>query len=164
VVLALLCTDAGAASLSQLRHREHRQARTLSRYEGTLRFFANHAWLVRRPPTRSIALREIRKARVWVAVIRRELAETRASLRPRPQSVPQIICAVFGPECSKALQVFFCESRYSTSARNGQYFGIGQMGSAERARFGGSSLDPWDQVRAAYAYYRVAGWSPWQCA
>jgi hypothetical protein len=136
----------------------------LHRYAGTLVFFRRHAWLVRRPPTRPIALREIRKARVWVAVIRRELGETRASLRPRPQSVPQIICAVFGPECSKALQVFFCESRYSTSARNGQYFGIGQMGSAERARFGGSSLDPWDQIRAAYRYWQVAGWGPWSCA
>jgi hypothetical protein len=118
----------------------------LHRYAGTLVFFRRHAWLVRRPPTRPIALREIRSARVWVAVIRRELAETRASL------------------CAKALSVARCESRFSTSATNGQYFGVFQMGAGERARFGGSSLDAWDQVRAAYAYYRVAGWSPWQCA
>jgi hypothetical protein len=136
----------------------------LHRYAGTLVFFRRHAWLVRRPPTRPVALREIRSARVWVAVIRRELAETRASLRPRPSSVPQIICAVFGDACAKALSVARCESRFSTSATNGQYFGVFQMGAGERARFGGSSLDAWDQVRAAYAYYRVAGWSPWQCA
>jgi hypothetical protein len=96
-------------------------------------------------------------------VIRRELAETRASLRPAPRSVPQIICQVFGSECSTALRVFACESGYSTRATNGQYFGIAQMGAGERARFGGSTLDPREQVRAAHAYWRVAGWRPWTC-
>jgi len=38
------------------------------------------------------------------------------------------------------------------------------MGASERARYGGSSSDPWEQVRAAYAYYRDAGWAPWACA
>jgi hypothetical protein len=78
--------------------------------------------------------------------------------------VPAIICQVFGGECGKALQVAACESHYSVSARNGRFLGVFQMGDRERARFGGSSLDPWDQVRAAYAYYRLAGWAPWSCA
>jgi hypothetical protein len=83
---------------------------------------------------------------------------------PRVSSVPQIIVAVFGAAAPEALHVALCESHYYTGATNGQYFGIFQMGSSERARFGGSSLDPWDQVRAAYRYYSVAGWGPWACA
>lgn len=55
----------------------------LHRYTGTLVFFRRHSWLVRRPPTRPIALREIRRARVWLAVLGRELAETRAALNVR---------------------------------------------------------------------------------
>lgn len=148
------------ASVSTLHHRQHRQERSLHRWVGTRTFFRNHP-----PQARSrIGRREMAKARVWIRVIRRELAETRVALRPRVYSVPQIICAVFGQACAKALSVASCESRFSVYARNGQYLGIFQMGEAERARFGGSSCDVWDQVRAAYAYYRVAGWGPWQCA
>jgi hypothetical protein len=148
------------ASVSTLHHRQHRQQLSLHRWVGTRTFFAHHP----RQASTPIGRRAMRKARVWIRVIRRELAETRAQLQPRPRSVPQIICAVFRTECSKALSVAACESRFSTGASNGQYFGLFQMGAGERARFGGSSLDPWDQVRAAYAYYRVAGWTPWECA
>lgn len=83
---------------------------------------------------------------------------------PKIRSVPDIICAVFGANCAKALSVALCESHYSPRATNGQYWGIFQMGSRERAMFGGSSSDPWDQVRAAYRYFSVAGWGPWECA
>jgi hypothetical protein len=149
------------ASVSTLQHRQHRQTHLLHRYQGTVRFFHRHPRQARSP----IGRRETRKARVWVRVLRHELAETRAALRPpRPRSVPQIICAVFGPECGRALQVFGCESRYSVTARNGQYFGVAQMGENERRIYGGSSLDPWGQIRAAYRYWQVAGWGPWSCA
>lgn len=100
-------------------------------------------------------------------IIRRELAETRAGLRVkvrRSYTVPQIICAVFGPQCGKALSVAACESHFSPYAVNGQFFGVFQMGAWERARFGGSSIDPWEQVRAAYRYWLLAGWGPWECA
>lgn len=110
----------------------------------------------------------MRKAHIWIRVIHRELAQTMAALRPKvvtsSASVPAIICAVFGPNCSKAQSVALCESHFSVYARNGQYLGIFQMGSNERARFGGSSFDAWDQVRAAYAYFSVSGWTPWACA
>lgn len=132
----------------------------MHRHLGTVRFFKNHPWLARTVPGR----RALHVARVWIPIVRRELAETRAALKPKPQSVPQIICEVFGRNCATALRVFNCESHYYVGARNGQYFGIAQMGSAERARFGGSSLDPWDQVRAAYRYFSIAGWGPWECA
>ncbi len=49
-----------------------------------------------------------------------------------------------------------------TSARNGQFLGMFQMGSSERARYGHGS-DPWSQARAAHRYWLVSGWGPWQC-
>lgn len=136
---------------------------TLHANQSTLRFFRHHRWLTR-GRTRPIALREIRRAQVWVRVVRRELAETRAALRPKPRSVPAIICQVFGQSCSKAVAVARCESTLSVYARNGQYVGLFQMGARERQMYGGSSMDAWEQTRAAYAYYRRAGWGPWECA
>jgi hypothetical protein len=63
----------------------------------------------------------------------------------------------------EAVRVARCESGFRTHARNGQYRGIFQMGSSERARFGhGSTVMA--QARAAHSYYRLAGgWGPWEC-
>lgn len=72
------------------------------------------------------------------------------------------ICKTFGRYCSQALRVSWCESRWSIYARNGQYLGLFQMGSYARSRYGHGS-DAWTQARAAYAYFRDSGWSPWQC-
>ena len=79
-------------------------------------------------------------------------------------SVTRAICQVFGPYCSQALRVAWCESRYQTTARNGSYLGLFQMGSYARARYG-HGADAWTQARAAYRYFRDAGysWSPWAC-
>jgi len=78
--------------------------------------------------------------------------------------VRTIICQVFGPYCSQALRVAWCESRYSTWASNGQYLGLFQMGSYARARYG-HGADAWTQARAARAYFIDSGrnWSPWSC-
>jgi hypothetical protein len=50
---------------------------------------------------------------------------------------------VFGDYCGQALRVARCESGYRTTAQNGQYLGIFQMGSNERRLFGhgASALD-----------------------
>jgi hypothetical protein len=82
----------------------------------------------------------------------------------RPVTVTAIICAVFGPYCSQALRVAWCESRYRVYARNGQYLGIFQLGSHERATYGGGS-DAWSQAVAAFRYFVASGrdWSPWEC-
>jgi hypothetical protein len=61
-----------------------------------------------------------------------------------------------------ALTVARCESSLNPRARNGQYRGIFQMGSAERARFGHSRF-ALGQARAALRYWRLAGWAPWSC-
>ena len=64
----------------------------------------------------------------------------------------------------KAFDVAWCESRFKTSATNGQYLGIWQLGAPERARYGhGPSAS--SQARAAHRLYAVAGWRPWvNCA
>lgn len=81
----------------------------------------------------------------------------------RLASVPQIIEQVFGSNAWAAKNVALCESHFSVTASNGQYWGVFQMGRSERARFGGSSTDAWDQVRAAYRYFLRSGWGPWSC-
>ena len=75
------------------------------------------------------------------------------------------ICSVFGSYCDEAVAVARCESRLSTSAQNGQYLGLFQMGSYERRLFGhGSSAR--EQAVAAHRYFVRSGrdWSPWSCS
>lgn len=74
------------------------------------------------------------------------------------------ICRVFGRYCSQALRVSWCESRWLTTAQNGQYLGLFQMGYWERRTYGhGSTAEA--QSRAALRYFRASGrdWSPWSC-
>lgn len=75
-----------------------------------------------------------------------------------------IICKTFGRYCSQALAVSWCESKWYVWAANGQYLGLFQMGSSERARYGHGS-GAWAQSRAAYRYFVASGrdWSPWSC-
>ena len=76
----------------------------------------------------------------------------------------RVICGVFGPYCSQALRVAWCESRFSTTAQNGQYLGLFQMGSFARARYG-HGTDAWTQSEAAFRYFADSGfsWGPWSC-
>ena len=71
---------------------------------------------------------------------------------------------MFGPYCGQALRVAYCESRFDVNARNGQYLGLFQMGSRERAIYG-HGAGAWAQSRAALRYFRAAGysWRPWTC-
>ena len=66
---------------------------------------------------------------------------------------------------AKAIDVAYCESGPNLwpYARNGQYLGMFQFGGYARSAFG-FSWSPWEQSRAAYRYWRVSGWAPWQCA
>lgn len=42
------------------------------------------------------------------------------------------------------------------------YWGLWQMGTSERERYG-HAWNVWGQARAAARYWRAAEWSPWQC-
>ena len=105
-----------------------------------------------------------RPYRRWVA----RLWEKRATLYCKAAadlSDPvRAIYSVFGSAADEAVRVFRCESGLSIYANNnGTYLGIAQMGPYARSRYGHSNT-LLGQLRAAYAYYRDAGWRPWECA
>jgi len=87
-------------------------------------------------------------------------------------SPASIICSVFGSHCSEAISVATCESHLNVHAVNAgndgragtadDYDGLFQFGSFARAHYG-FAWDALTQARAAYRYWRDAGWSPWQC-
>ena len=101
-------------------------------------------------------------ARRWID---RELNETLNLLRPASSpNVQETICGVFGAYCSQAIRVAHCETggTFDTHAANGQYLGLFQMGSTERATYG-HGPSALEQAQAAYRYFKVSGrdWSPW---
>ncbi|HXG76405.1 MAG TPA: hypothetical protein VNJ53_07540 [Gaiellaceae bacterium] len=140
------------------------------RYLGAVRFHEKRRALLatrRQGPDARTALRRARRllartnvaiGRLRVLIARRE-ARRLAALPPR-----RAICAVFGRYCGQALRVAWCESRLATTARNGQYLGLFQMGSSERRRFGHGGT-AYAQSRAAHRYFVRSGrdWSPWSC-
>lgn len=75
------------------------------------------------------------------------------------------ILYVFGPVYGpQALRVASCESGRGIWAQNGQYLGMFQMGSSERAIYGHGNT-PLAQAQAAHRYFVASGrdWSPWSC-
>ncbi|HEY1248824.1 MAG TPA: hypothetical protein VGE97_07555 [Nitrososphaera sp.] len=64
------------------------------------------------------------------------------------------------------MSVVRCETggTYSIWARNGQYLGIFQMGSNERATYGHGNT-AWQQAISAYRYFAASNysWGPWSC-
>lgn len=94
----------------------------------------------------------------------RTIRRLRAELVSREIGPTLAIRLVFGPYAEQALRVAWCESRWHTGARNGQYLGLFQMGSYARGRYGHAS-DALGQAQAAYRYFVESGrdWSPWEC-
>jgi hypothetical protein len=153
-----------------LDERLERKVATLRKYRGTIRFFESRRSLfvanAQHTQARSslaYAKKRVRQLMQTVAALRAKVhartAKKLASLPPRAA-----ICTVFGSYCQEALAIAWCESRLSTSAQNGQYLGLFQMGSSERRLFGhGQSAR--DQAVAAHRYFVRSGrdWSPWAC-
>lgn len=103
-----------------------------------------------------------------IAVTTAGTPERGAPEKPRrgtPAYRAWIIHRVFGIYGWQAVRVARCESGLSNWAKNGQYLGMFQMGSSERARYGHSNRSPWVQARAAHRYFVASGrdWSPWAC-
>jgi hypothetical protein len=182
-MLVVAAGTAGAASTSNeaLSARLADHVDKLEHSRTVLRFFRNHRWLLhdarfRREAHRQLRTHTLRVRRVerHVAAIRKELRERRAAIRARKAAKRRAaaalrtptgaICAVFKGNCREALAVARCESNFSTSARNGQYLGLFQMGSFARGLYGHGS-SPLSQARAAYRYFVDSGrdWSPWSC-
>ena len=151
-----------------------RHLKTMKRDTQVLGFFDSHRWLLSDPRFATEAKRQLRRHTASLARSRARLARTKEELRKRRQvrrlaataAMPprKAICAVFGSHCGQALAVARCESGLQTTARNGQYLGLFQMGSQER-RLYGHSPRAIDQVKAAHRYFVSSGrdWSPWSC-
>jgi hypothetical protein len=154
-----------------LEDRLEQKLEAVEKHRSVLRFFSNHRSLLSSADDRPHALKALRRARRdlaratrTIAVIRRVLARREA--RRKANAPPKVaICDVFGRRyCRQALSVAWCESRLSTSAQNGQYLGLFQMGSYARGLFGHGQT-PRRQALAAHRYFVVSGrdWSPWSC-
>ena len=109
------------------------------------------------------ANRRVGQLTTTVATLRAKVAKRDA--RRLSGLEPKIaICSVFGDHCHEAVAVASCESHLSTTAQNGQYLGLFQMGSYERRLFGhGATAHA--QAVAAHRYFVRSGrdWSPWGC-
>ena len=147
-----------------------RKLRELRRYRGTVRFYQLHPRLLKeglKQGNARVTLRDARRRLVRltpaIASLRHAIARTAAhrfaALPPR-----RAICAVFGSDCRAAVAVAWCESRLSTTAENGQYLGLFQMGATAR-RLYGHGPTAHEQAIAAHRYYVDSGrdWSPWSC-
>jgi hypothetical protein len=170
----LLASTAFALASSTTPHGVAAALQTAKRDRQALRFFANHAWLLKDPRFAAEARRQVAAHRRSLAAAQRRLAAHRAGVKRtqvarrlasvRAHTPETEICRVFGPRCSEALHVARCESGMRTDAVNGQYLGLFQMGSQERRLFGhGASAG--EQARAAHRYFVASGrdWSPWSC-
>ena len=156
-----------AETLDELLEQKLEAAR---KYRSTIRFFGNHRELLSSREHYAKATASLRTARTRLAQLQRTIAKLRSVIRQRDArrlaAMPPraAICHVFGPRCREAIAVAWCESRLHTSARNGQYLGLFQMGAYERRLFGHGPTAK-TQAEAAHRYFVLSGrdWSPWGC-
>lgn len=80
------------------------------------------------------------------------------------------ILYIFGSHSQEAINVAACESgggdprNINIRAQNGQYLGMFQMGTDERATYAKIGYEtPYQQAVAAWNYFAVSGWAPWAC-
>ena len=153
-----------------LEERLERKLAAARKYRGTIRFFENRRWLLSSDAQRANAETALRRARRRLAQLEKTISALRQAIRQRDTradarvSPKAAICEVFGSYCDEAVAVAWCESRLTTTARNGQYLGLFQMGSYARALFGHGPTAR-EQAEAAHRYFVRSGrdWSPWSC-
>jgi lysozyme-like protein len=147
-----------------------RKLAALRKYRGTIRFFHTHRSLLDFAEHSEDTSSALRYAELRVHQLSKTVVVLRAKVRKRDarllSALPprKAICAVFTADCQAAIAIAWCESHLQTTARNGQYLGLFQMGSYERQLFGhGSSAH--EQAVAAHRYFVSSGrdWSPWSC-
>jgi hypothetical protein len=147
-----------------------RRLAALSKYRGTVRFFRTHRMLLSSAEHQATVKSALTYAEQRAGQLAKTVAALRAKIRIRDArrlaGLPPkaAICTVFRSNCREAVAVARCESRLRTTAQNGQYLGLFQMGTSERQLFGhGSSAH--DQALAALRYFVRSGrdWSPWSC-
>jgi hypothetical protein len=139
-----------------------------------LRFIQNHRWLLSDPRFEATARRELQLHTARLAATRRKAEAARLALARRAKTrqlaavkaatPANVVCRVFGSYCREALAVSRCESGLQTTAQNGQYLGLFQMGSLPR-RLYGHGPSALEQAQAAHRYFVDSGrsWGPWSC-
>jgi hypothetical protein len=144
------------------------------RFRGTIRFFETRRSLLSSGEQRAIARDALSNAKRGLAKVTKEITyyrrliqerDARLEARRLAKAPPKVaIRAVFGRFADQAVNVAWCESRLTTTARNGQYLGLFQMGSSERRLFGHGETAH-EQALAAHRYFVLSGrdWSPWSC-
>ena len=153
-----------------LEARLHAELRIERRARSTLRFFARHPALLHSRAHRVVAGTTLVRARRRLSGARARISHLHRALRAREErrlqgaSPREAICGVFKSKCRDAVDVARCESGLQTTAHNGQYLGLFQMGTTARERFGHGPT-AWEQATAAHRYYVSSGsdWSPWSC-
>jgi hypothetical protein len=187
-MLLITPVASSAGTSGELAMQLARQLESIRKDASVVQFFDTHAWLLDDPRYQAEATLRLSRAEKRLAVTKRRAAQTRRVLAARKAaerrqllarqaaaeqaklerelnaSPQKAICHVFGGHCKQALAVARCESRLSTTAQNGQYLGLFQMGSSERRIFGHGPT-PLEQARAAHRYFVRSGrdWSPWSC-
>jgi hypothetical protein len=150
------------------------KVRAARKFRGTIRFYEAHRSLLRSGETRAVARGKLARAKRGLARATREIGYYEQLIRVRDEkrrarrlanASPRLaICEVFGPYCRQALAVAWCESGHQTTARNGQYLGLFQMGTYAR-QLAGHGDTAYEQAMAAFRLFLKTGrdWSPWSC-
>jgi hypothetical protein len=153
-----------------LRAQLERELRLAHKERSVVHFFRTHRWLLRSKDHRVVARKtfvhaERRLARTTRRIRRLRHAIHVQAIRRLRSAPPKVaICAVFKRDCGQAMDVAWCESRLNTTAENGQYLGLFQMGYTARRLFGHGPTALAQSV-AAHRYFVYTGrdWSPWSC-
>lgn len=153
-----------------LDERLERKLAAARRYRGAVLFFTNHRSLLGSEHHRETAELALGRAKHRLAQVTKTIRALRRAIQRRDarrraaMSPKAAICDVFGHYCRQAVAVAWCESGLTTTAQNGQYLGLFQMGSSERRLFGHGQTAR-AQAAAAHEYFVRSGrdWSPWSC-
>ena len=153
-----------------LQERLERKLLVARKQRSVIRFFMSHRRLLSSKDDGTVARRKLSHARRVLTKTTRQIARLRRAIHVRDlrrlAAVPprRAICATFRRYCGEALAVAWCESRLRTTAENGQYLGLFQMGELPRRLFGHGAT-AYAQSVAAHRYFVVSGrdWSPWSC-
>ena len=175
LILLVLPATAQSQSDGDLGAQLTRHLSTMKKDQQVLHFLQRHRWLFSDPRYAASARRQLQLHTSSLTRTQKKAAATKLALAHRAKirrlaavaaATPQsVICRVFGSHCQEAVAVSRCESGLRTDAQNGQYLGLFQMGSSERAIYGhGSSAIA--QATAAYRYFVASGsdWGPWSCS
>lgn len=174
--LLLLIVPATAQSQSEaiLSAQLTRHLATMKKDQQVLTFLKTHKSLLSDPLFRTSAQQQLRVHTSSLARVRKRAAAAKVALAQKAKerrlaavavAKPQnAICRVFGRYCREAVAVSRCESELSTTAQNGQYLGLFQMGTTARQLYGHGPT-ALEQAQAAHRYFVDSGhgWSPWSC-